>query len=172
MTAALIEAARAALEAWDSLPRKTYSLSMSVSEWLEYRMAPAIARLRTALAAAEQPAEPVALTPAAMKRGGFYNWKNQPDRLIYLRRFDGWHQFKKIGDPREVWCEVLDGDLHMLEETAASPAAPAQAPTDEFVYRVVRSVQPHLDDTCKAWGQEFAQCKYWLDAAHGIGSKA
>jgi hypothetical protein len=59
----------------------------------------------------------VALTPAAMKRGGLYNWKGQPERLIYLRRFDGWHQFKKIDDPREVWCEVLDADLHMLEET-------------------------------------------------------
>lgn len=58
------------------------------------------------------------LTPETMKRDGRYNWKNQPDRLIYLRRFDGWHQFKKIGDPREVWCEVLDADLRMLEETA------------------------------------------------------
>ena len=62
-----------------------------------------------------------ALTPQTMKRGGFYNWKNQPDRLIYLgRNWIGngwWHQFKKIGDPREVWCEVLDEDLHMLEET-------------------------------------------------------
>ncbi len=58
-----------------------------------------------------------ALTPATMKRGGRYNWKNQPERLIYLRKFDGWHQFKKIGDPREVWCEVLDADLNMLEET-------------------------------------------------------
>jgi hypothetical protein len=62
------------------------------------------------------------LTPSAMKRGGRYNWKGQPERLIYLRRFDGWHQFKKIDDPREVWCEVLDADLHMLEETA--PQAP------------------------------------------------
>lgn len=61
------------------------------------------------------------LTPETMKRGGRYNWKGQPDRLIYLRRFNGWHQFKKIGDPREVWCEVLDSDLHMLEETTDAP---------------------------------------------------
>jgi hypothetical protein len=58
-----------------------------------------------------------ALTAAALKRGGRYNWKNQPDRRVYLRKFNGWHQFKKIGDTREVWCEVLDADLHMLEET-------------------------------------------------------
>ena len=60
------------------------------------------------------------LTPEAMKRGGLYNWKNQPDRLIYLRKFGSWHQFKKIGDPRAVWCEVLDADLSMLEETRAA----------------------------------------------------
>ena len=62
-----------------------------------------------------------ALQASTMKRGGRYNWKNQPERLIYLgRNWSGngyWHQFKKIGDPREVWCEVLDEDLHMLEET-------------------------------------------------------
>lgn len=60
-------------------------------------------------------AEP--LTPEKMKRGGRYNWKGQPERLIYLRRFNGWHQFKKIGDPREVWCEVLDEDLGSFEES-------------------------------------------------------
>ena len=64
------------------------------------------------------------LTPETMKRGGRYNWKGQPDRLIYLGRNcrgNGyWHQFKKIGDPRPVWCEVVDADLHMLEETAES----------------------------------------------------
>lgn len=57
------------------------------------------------------------LTPANMKRGAPYNWKGQPDRLIYLRKRGHWHQFKKIGDPREVWCGVLDEDLRMLEET-------------------------------------------------------
>ena len=62
------------------------------------------------------------LTPATMVRGGRYNWKNQPDRLIYIRKFNAWHQFKKIGDPRAVWCEVLDSDLPMLEETPALKA--------------------------------------------------
>ena len=68
-----------------------------------------------------------ALTRETMKRGGLYNWRNQPDRLVYLgRNWSGngwWNQFKKIGDPREVWCEVLDGDLHMLEETLPPPMA-------------------------------------------------
>jgi hypothetical protein len=70
------------------------------------------------LAAREATAPPPPLTAESLKRNGRYNWKGQPDRLIYLRKFDGWHQFKKIGDPREVWCEVRAEDLHMLEETA------------------------------------------------------
>lgn len=59
------------------------------------------------------------LSANTLKPGGKYNWKGQPERLVYWRKFNGWHQFRKIGDPREVWCEVLDEDLHMLEETAA-----------------------------------------------------
>lgn len=57
--------------------------------------------------------------------GGKYNWKNQPERLVYMgrKRYPGdgrfWHQFEKIGAPGIVWCEVLDSDLHMLEETLA-----------------------------------------------------
>lgn len=62
-----------------------------------------------------------------MKIGGLYNWRHQPaDRLIYLGKKGNWRQFKKIGDPRAVWCEVLDGDLHMIEETAAQPAGQEQ----------------------------------------------
>jgi hypothetical protein len=65
------------------------------------------------------------LTPATMKRGGRYNWKGQPERLIYLgRNWSGngyWHQFERIGARSSasgnVWCEVLDADLHMLEAT-------------------------------------------------------
>jgi len=59
------------------------------------------------------------LKPETMKRGGRYNWKGQPERLIYLGRELGWHQFHWSDDPkrRRVWCEVLDADLHMLEET-------------------------------------------------------
>jgi hypothetical protein len=65
--------------------------------------------------------QPEALRPETMKRGGAYNWKCQPERLIYVGRAGMWHQFKKIGDPREVWCEVTDADLHMLEETKEQP---------------------------------------------------
>lgn len=53
--------------------------------------------------------------------GGRYNWKGQPERLIYLgRRWVGngyWHQFEKVDEPGAVWCEVLDSDLPSIEET-------------------------------------------------------
>jgi hypothetical protein len=52
-----------------------------------------------------------------MKIGGAYNWVYQSDKLIYLGKRNGWHQFKKIGDPREVWCEIRDSDLDKIEET-------------------------------------------------------
>jgi hypothetical protein len=56
-----------------------------------------------------------------MVLSGRYNWKNQEERLIYLGyNWSGngfWHQFAKIDNPTEVWCEVLTGDLHMIEET-------------------------------------------------------
>lgn len=52
-----------------------------------------------------------------MKIGGYYNWIGQTDRLVYLGKKRSWHQFKKIDDPLSVWCEVLDSDLHLFEET-------------------------------------------------------
>lgn len=51
-----------------------------------------------------------------MKIGGRYNWKNQPERLVYIGRAGNWHQFTKVGSVI-VWCEVLTEDLHRLEET-------------------------------------------------------
>ena len=53
--------------------------------------------------------------------GGKYNWKGQPERLVYLgKNWSGngyWHQFAKAEIPDVVWCEVLDHDLPMIEET-------------------------------------------------------
>ena len=53
------------------------------------------------------------------KVGSVYHWKYTKDQdyqLVYLGKSGAWHQFKKIGDPRPVWCEVLDSELHMIEE--------------------------------------------------------
>lgn len=47
--------------------------------------------------------------------GGNYNFKNQPERLKYIGNHNGWHQFERFGK-QGVWCELLDSDLHMIEE--------------------------------------------------------
>ena len=51
--------------------------------------------------------------------GGKYNWKSQPERLIYIGRdWTGrWNRFGKVETPHLIWCEVLDEDLHMMEPT-------------------------------------------------------
>ena len=53
--------------------------------------------------------------------GNKYNWKSQEERLIYLgENFSGngyWHQFSRVESPEKVWCEVLDSDLSLIEET-------------------------------------------------------
>jgi len=48
--------------------------------------------------------------------GGAYNFKYQTDRLKYIGKKGGWHQFEKVGK-MGVWCELLDSDLHLIEET-------------------------------------------------------
>ena len=56
-----------------------------------------------------------------MVLGNKYNWKSQPERLIYLGcNWSGngyWHQFAKVESPSIVWSEVLDSELFMIEET-------------------------------------------------------
>ncbi len=58
-----------------------------------------------------------------MIRDGKYHWKhNHEPKLVYLGKSrDGacvWNQFAKVNDPtKEVWCEVLDEGLHLMEET-------------------------------------------------------
>lgn len=54
--------------------------------------------------------------------GGRYNWRNQPERLVYLGyNWSGngfWHQFALADDKqRKVWCEILPSDLGSIEET-------------------------------------------------------
>ena len=58
-----------------------------------------------------------------MQVGGKYNWKGQPERLVYLgHKWIGngyWHQFAKVESPGVVWCEVLDDQLDSFEETVS-----------------------------------------------------
>ena len=52
-----------------------------------------------------------------MKIRGLYNFIGQEERLIYIGREGSWHQFAKISSPQEVWAEVLERDLNLIEET-------------------------------------------------------
>ena len=55
-------------------------------------------------------------------KGNKYRWKDQPDTpdLMYIgkQHYGPWHKFTKYDDGKfgEVWCEVLEKELHMLEE--------------------------------------------------------
>ncbi len=59
--------------------------------------------------------------------GKEYNWKNQPERLVYLgNNFSGngyWHQFALISTPNIVWSECLDSDLKGIETSSATKTA-------------------------------------------------
>lgn len=148
MSAALIAAARAVLARWDS-PQW---------EWVQQSpTADLMHALRAALAAAPEQ-RPV----GELIRGDGGAWRfTCGDHLLAIYSMPaGTHQ------------------LYAAAQAPAAPIAPTQAPlTEAFVSQVVRLTQPHLDDTCKAWGQEFAQCKFWLDAeravlaAAGIGAQ-
>lgn len=56
-----------------------------------------------------------------MKIGGRYNWRYQPERLVYLGyNWSGngyWHQFALVSAPDKVWCEVQPYELERFEET-------------------------------------------------------
>lgn len=52
-----------------------------------------------------------------LKLKGLYNWINQKEKLIYIGMDGCWYQFAKVENPNVVWCEVLDSDLHLIEET-------------------------------------------------------
>jgi hypothetical protein len=54
--------------------------------------------------------------------GGEYSWIGQPQRLVYKGKDGSWHQFTEVGIPDVVWCDVLDSDLYMLEETDVNNA--------------------------------------------------
>ena len=49
--------------------------------------------------------------------GEKYNWKYQPERLIYKGKSGSWHQFAKADSQHKVWCKVLGKDLHMMGHT-------------------------------------------------------
>ncbi len=85
------------------------------------------------------------------------------------RVWEAWHVGTMTEDDFEPASE---SDMAEDIADAILAAHPPRAPlSDEHVYAVVRSVQPHLATTSKAWRDLVVECRYWLEAAHGIGGK-
>jgi len=65
------------------------------------------------------------LTKIELVIGGKYNFKGQPERLIYVgNNLSGngyWHQFEKVDEPGKVWSEMQDSDLVNIEQTKEEP---------------------------------------------------
>jgi hypothetical protein len=60
------------------------------------------------------------LESESLEIGGRYNFKLQPERLIYVGKKRAWHQFIRIGYGAFMWCELLDREIYLLEETVDS----------------------------------------------------
>lgn len=69
----------------------------------------------------------MSITPQNLEVGGRYNWRNQPERLIYMGSmpYQGnglWYQFAKVDKPDVCWSEVRAEDLSSFE-VSDKPAA-------------------------------------------------
>ena len=84
-----------------------------------------------------------------LKRGRKYNFKGQPERLVYLgHNFSGngyWHQFAKVETPSKVWAEVLTSHLHCIEESKE----------EETVEEKAERLQKERDDIIRLVGKVF-----------------
>lgn len=51
-----------------------------------------------------------------LKVGGTYQFIGQGEKIVYIGKEGNWNQFEKLNGNYEVWCELLDSDLHLIEE--------------------------------------------------------
>ena len=64
------------------------------------------------------------MTPSTLVPGGRYNFRLQPERLVYLgvHRYPGdrrdWYQFALVNNPDSVWSELLDSDVREIIDAA------------------------------------------------------
>ena len=69
-----------------------------------------------------------------LRINGKYNFRDQSERLVYIGKAGNWHQFEKLREPGIVWSELLDSDLHLLEETKQVVLIVGIAPIQEPHY--------------------------------------
>lgn len=110
------------------------------------------------------------LTLQNLKVGGKYNWKGQPERLVYLGPCDPrkgrWHQFAKVEDPSKVWCGVSVSYFHMLEETVSTTPTPAEQP-EQAVLEKAAEAAFFAQDFYQEQSAKAAVPQTWHDTAAG-----
>ena len=155
----LRQAAQQALDAYEST-----NLDMHIA---------AITALKAALE--QQQAEPVmlnGLTEAETNATASVMGLIKQAEPVAWRTFDGeggydYRTYEDNEDYAAEWAKRNPRHVGWVDPLYTTP--PQRKPlTDEFVGKVVRSKQPNLDIDSKAWKNEFAECKYWLEAAHSI----
>lgn len=80
------------------------------------------------------------MTPETLVKGARYNWRGQPEKLIYrgTRHYPGdrrtWYQFDKVGEPNKVWGEYLQSDLEHIEPTVPTLQEATQRLMDAYTH--------------------------------------
>lgn len=64
--------------------------------------------------------------------GGFYNFKSQPERLVFLGSAGQWCRFALVEKPEIIWCEIPQCDLWLIEATG-EPATETKVASDNVV---------------------------------------
>lgn len=79
-----------------------------------------------------------------------------------------------FADPEGFGPDIPAFSADQMRAYAAEALKARKPLTGKHISAVVRSVQPNLSTTCKAWGELYEECRYWLAAerAHGIGEQA
>ena len=49
-----------------------------------------------------------------LETGNKYKWKHETQRLVYVGKCGVWYQFA-LENTDELWCEVLQQDLSIME---------------------------------------------------------
>ena len=60
-------------------------------------------------------------TELSLAVGNQYKFKSHIRKLVYLGKDGDWHQFARVGRDA-VWAELLDSDLHLIEQIALAKA--------------------------------------------------
>ncbi len=126
------------------------------------------------------------MTQLAIELRSYWKWTCGDEDLIYVGKSGPWNQFALVESPNQVWCEVLDSDMHMLEGIRMPLAAALQLEIDratkEEIHEALNVVAEYLkikgsvinDEICvhpddKAIGYRyFALAMAFLDAPSAV----